>query len=125
MEQLLVHAFGDYIVQTSWMAGEKTSKWWPAIAHGLTYTAAFLLLTQSWLALVVIGGTHTVIDRFRLAKVVMWLKGYAVGKNRMSIADFYKLNELPGVPNYQYFWLIIIIDNTIHLGINYLSISYL
>lgn len=73
---LLAHLAGDYLLQSDWMAIEKTKRWWPAIAHGLVYTLPFALLTQSWEALAVIAGTHVVIDRFRLARHVCWAKNW-------------------------------------------------
>ncbi|WP_205679869.1 DUF3307 domain-containing protein [Paenarthrobacter ureafaciens] len=30
---LLAHLIGDYLIQSDWMASEKTKRWWPAIAH--------------------------------------------------------------------------------------------
>jgi len=59
---LLAHLIGDYILQSDWMANEKTKRWWPAWAHALTYGLPFLLVTQSPLALAVIIVTHAVID---------------------------------------------------------------
>lgn len=71
---LLAHLTGDYIAQSHWMATEKTHRWLPAVLHGLTYAACYLLATRSVLALLVIGGTHVVIDRYRLARHVVWAK---------------------------------------------------
>lgn len=81
---LLAHLAGDYLLQSDWMATQKLSKWWPAIAHGLTYTLPYVLVTQSPLALLVIGGTHVVIDRYRLARYVVWLKNQ-IGAKRTYI----------------------------------------
>jgi hypothetical protein len=44
---ILAHLVGDYLIQSDWMANEKTKRWWPAIAHGLTYTIPYVLVTQS------------------------------------------------------------------------------
>lgn len=71
---LLAHLVGDYLCQSHWMATEKTRRWWPAIAHGVTYTLPFLIVTRSPAALVVICLTHIVIDRYRLARYVVWAK---------------------------------------------------
>lgn len=69
------HFVGDYLIQTNKMATEKTQRWLPAIAHGLSYTLPFaLLVTRSPVALLVIGGTHILIDHWRLAKYVVWFK---------------------------------------------------
>ena len=71
---ILAHLVGDYLLQTHWMATQKTERWAPAILHGLTYTVPYVFVTQSPAALVVIAGTHIVIDRYRLARVVVWFK---------------------------------------------------
>lgn len=75
--ELLAHLAGDYLVQTHGMAVEKTSRWAPALVHAATYTACFLPVTRSWRALAVIGGTHAVIDRYRLARHLIWAKNQA------------------------------------------------
>ena len=33
MSELLAHALGDYVVQSDWMAAEKTQRHGPALAH--------------------------------------------------------------------------------------------
>ena len=68
MKRLIAHLWGDYIVQSTWMADNKTSRSLPALAHAASYAACFLPLTRRWQPLVVIGGTHFAIDRWRLAK---------------------------------------------------------
>jgi hypothetical protein len=73
---IIAHFVGDYILQSSWMAKEKTKHSFPAAAHALTYTMPFLLVTVSWQALLVIGVSHFYIDRYRLARYVCWAKNY-------------------------------------------------
>lgn len=73
-DQLLAHAVGDYILQSDWMANEKTKKSIAALAHIATYGLPFLLLRPSWTAYAVIVGTHFIIDRWRLARFVVALK---------------------------------------------------
>ena len=75
-DQLLAHACGDYILQSDWMATEKTKKSIAAFVHAMTYTIPFLLLTTSVAPLLVISGTHFVIDRWRLARYVVWAKNF-------------------------------------------------
>lgn len=75
-DQLVIHAVGDYVLQSDWMANTKTTKSVAALAHVVTYTAPFLLLTQSWMALSFILVTHFVIDRWRLARYVCWVKNF-------------------------------------------------
>ena len=76
MEQILCHLVGDYWAQSDWMAGNKTKSHWPAFCHAFTYTLIFLFITTSWKALLFIGGTHFLIDRFRLARYLCWAKNW-------------------------------------------------
>jgi hypothetical protein len=75
-DMLVLHAFGDYILQSDWMANQKTKSSWPALAHVITYTLPFLVLTRSPAALAIILGTHFVIDRWRLARYICWAKNF-------------------------------------------------
>lgn len=108
MELLLCHLVGDYVLQNQWMADNKTKSWFPAIVHALVYMIPFLFVTQSPIALLVIFGTHAVIDRYRLAKY--WCQFYRIGR---------------GAPDWLAVWLLILVDNTFHLIINYTCVTYL
>ena len=116
MNELLAHAVGDYIVQSDWMAAEKTRRHGPALAHAASYAACFLPLTRSWRALAVISGTHFVIDRWRLAKHMCW------AKNQVAPAAYRPGHTATGYgadkPDWMAVWLLIICDNTMHLLIN-------
>lgn len=79
-DMLLCHAVGDYLIQSDWMATEKLKKNSAAFAHALTYTMCFLFLTTSWKVLLFIGATHFVIDRWRLARYVVWVKNLLAPK---------------------------------------------
>lgn len=120
---VLAHMVGDYIIQSHWMATEKVKHWWPAVAHGITYTLPFLLLTQSLAALAVIAGTHIVIDRYRLAKHVVWLK------NQFAPLAFRPLHTDTGypadAPPWLATWLLIIADNVIHILIGVAAVLWL
>ncbi len=50
-DQLVAHAVGDYILQSHWMATEKTNQHFAAAAHAVVYTLPFALITQSPAAL--------------------------------------------------------------------------
>lgn len=81
MENLLAHLFGDYVLQSDWMANNKQQKWLPAIAHALTYGLCFLVMmlvtgTVSVPALAVIVLTHLAIDHWRLARYVVYAKNF-------------------------------------------------
>ncbi len=75
-DQLVLHALGDYVLQSDWMASQKTKRWVPTLAHVGVYALPFLLLTQSPAALLFIAGTHAVIDHWRLARFVCYVKNY-------------------------------------------------
>lgn len=124
---LLAHLIGDYLLQSHWMACEKTKRWWPAIAHGATYTVPHLIVTQSVWALLVIGGTHVVIDRLRLARFVVWAKNLVGPRSswapwpRRREATGYPLATPPGLA----MGLLFIADNTLHLAINAAAVMWL
>lgn len=127
LQIILAHLVGDYILQNDWMANEKTKRWLPAIVHGLIYTIPYTLITQSIPALVVISVTHMVIDRYRLVKPLVWAINQLVPKkNRYSWAEA-KANGgySADKPAWMSTWLMIIVDNTIHLCINAAAIYWL
>ncbi|RLA29302.1 MAG: DUF3307 domain-containing protein, partial [Gammaproteobacteria bacterium] len=43
-DQLIAHAVGDFLLQSEWMAREKTKRSLAALVHCLTYILPFLLL---------------------------------------------------------------------------------
>lgn len=115
----LAHLVGDYLIQSHWMAIEKTSKWLPAVAHGITYTLAYMLLTLNPWALLIIGGTHIIIDHYRLARHVVFIKNF-LGPRRTwpTWKDSNKTGYPSTTPDWLATWLMIIGDNTLHLLIN-------
>ena len=77
--QLVAHAIGDYVLQSDWMANQKIKRLWIALVHALTYYIPFAFLVpdismKAWLVIVI---THAVIDRWRLARYVCWLKNWS------------------------------------------------
>lgn len=123
---ILAHFVGDYILQSGWMANEKTKRWRPAIAHGLAYTLPFILVTQNPWALLIIGGTHIIIDRYRLAKYVTFSKEFIAPRAYWPTWSDSKDNAgFPStVPPWLSFWLMFIADNTIHMGLNFAAIAF-
>lgn len=128
---LLAHLVGDYLIQSHWMATEKTKRWWPAVAHAVTYGLPFLLITRNPVALAVIVGTHAVIDRYRLARHVVWAKNHLAPWRRevmpgvrrwvrpvQSWSHCSGTGYPPDTPPWLAVWLLIIADNTLHLLIN-------
>ena len=119
-EGLLAHLVGDYLLQSHWMATEKVKRWWPALAHGVAYTLPFLIITRSLWALLAIGGTHAVIDRYRVAKYVSWAKNLIGPKSFRTPLSEAVTNSgyAAAVPAGLATALLIIADNTMHLAIN-------
>ena len=113
-DQILAHLVGDYILQSHWMATEKTKRSAAAAAHALTYTLPFLFITLDPMALAIISGTHFVIDRWRLARFVVWAKNTPWQPwAECSGTGYHK-----DVPPWLSVWLLIIADNTLHLLCN-------
>lgn len=123
-DQLVVHAIGDYCLQSSWMANEKTKSHLPALAHVLVYGAGFLFLRPSALALAVIVGTHFVIDRWRLARFVVWAKNY-LGPGNPPWRECKATGYPQTVPPWLATWLLIIADNVMHVLINGAALRWL
>jgi Protein of unknown function (DUF3307) len=122
-DQLLVHALGDYILQSDWMANNKTKHWWPALAHAAIYSLPFILFQPSAAAWLVIFGTHFLIDRYRLARYVVWTKNW-LGPNQPwkdCAATGYPADR----PAWLAVWLLIIADNVLHVAINGAALSWL
>ncbi len=152
-DALVAHAVGDYILQSSWMATEKTKRNLAAAAHAVTYSIPFLLLTRSPLALAFIAGTHFVVDRWRLARYVVWARNFLAPKHvfKVGIArvpptvmfDFKdleveaqyqrnhpwsecsKTGEHEDKPDWLAVWLLIVVDNILHVLLNALALRYL
>ena len=129
MEQLILHLVGDYITQTDWMAREKTRRGLAAGAHAVVYSLPFLLLSPSAMAFVVILLTHYLIDRYRLARYVIFAKNWITDQSLRW--EWCKNTGYPSagfpneVPPWLAVWLMIIADNTMHLAINYCALRWL
>jgi len=136
MIQLILHLIGDYVTQSDWMAQNKTKQSLPAFCHAVVYSLPFLLI-GSCAAWVVIMSTHFLIDRFRLARYVVY------GKNFLAPKFWCKSGEAittlwwrpwaecsatgyhDTAPAWLAVWLMIAADNTLHLAINYCSLKWL
>ena len=139
MEQLILHLFGDYVTQSDWMALNKTKSTWAAFCHATVYSLPFLLIgsLSAWL---VIWSTHLLIDRFRLARFVVYAKNFLspptlegfycprMGKKQewwhpwseCSATGYHK-----DTPPWLAVWLLIAADNTLHLAINAGALAWL
>ena len=120
MLQLLSHLWGDYIFQNNWMATQKTKftleGWIACLIHCILYTLPFCFFVHSYIAIFVVFITHFVMDKFRLAKYICQVKNL----------EFKGINGFSDTtPIWLSTWLLIIVDNILHITINYLSIKYL
>jgi hypothetical protein len=94
--------------------------------HALVYSLGFLFLRPSLAACVVILGSHFLIDRYRLARYVVWAKNCLApaGQNppwAQCSATGYPAER----PAWLAVWLLIIGDNVLHLICNGLALKFL
>jgi cytochrome c oxidase subunit IV len=125
-DQLVAHMVGDYILQSHWMATEKTKNGMAALIHASSYTLPFLLITTAWKALFIIFWTHYLIDRFRLARYVVWLKNgpmrWSDEEGEWCMKHITATGYQDDVPMWLSVWLLIITDNTLHVICNGVAI---
>jgi hypothetical protein len=100
------------------MAREKVNRWCPALLHAGIYAAPFIL-AGSWRAVVVIGLTHALIDRYRLVRFLLKLKEWRFREYWGYVTD-----GAHGKPAWMWVWLMIVADNALHLTVNYLALRY-
>lgn len=146
-DQILAHLIGDYILQSDWMANEKTKRSVAAAAHAVTYALPFLFFRPSIAAFAFVVVTHFVIDRWRLARFVVWAKNFiaprrglcALPKEGQSASCDGRCPQRrnlpwsectvtgypPDRPVWLTVWLLIIADNTLHLICNGLALRWL
>lgn len=133
-DQIVCHLVGDYILQSEWMASEKTKQSLAAICHVLAYSVAFLFLRPSIAAMAFIIVTHFIIDRWRLARYVVWAKNF-IAPWQMSEpwvfrSDNPNWSECKATgypsnrPDWLAVWLLIVADNTLHLICNGVALKY-
>ena len=125
MAQLIFHLIGDYLLQSTWMAENKSRATWPAFCHATVYSLPFLLI-GSIAAVLLIGLTHLAIDRFQLARYLIFAKDRLGPRStwkpwsQCSVTGY--SNEMPVFLSTG---LAIICDNTLHLTINYAALRWL
>lgn len=110
-DQILLHLVGDYLLQSHWMAQNKTKRDLPCLIHTILYSLPFLLITTNPTAILCIWASHYLIDRHSLAKYVVWAKNGMRGPITPT-------GYPEDVPPWLAVWLYIIADNTLHLICN-------
>lgn len=148
-DQLVCHAIGDYVLQSDWMANEKTKRSVAALAHVLTYALPFLALRPSPAALTLIIATHFMIDRWRLARYVCWAKNllapvkldarsssgleawfdawfdFPASSTNPPWRECSATGYPPDRPQWLAVWLLIIADNVLHVLCNAAALAWL
>jgi hypothetical protein len=125
-DQLVCHLVGDYVTQSHWMAIVKTQRFVPAALHACIYSLLFILFRPSIPAFLVILVSHFLIDRYRLARYLVWVKNWIApwGYNlpwEMCTKTGYPSN----LPDWLTVWLFIAADNVCHIVVNGLALKYL
>jgi len=151
-DQLVCHLIGDYVLQSDWMAARKRQESAAAALHAFAYALPFVVLGVSGLAWVVIVGTHFVIDRWGLARYVVWAKNFLAPRTTVEIEYvpafvtvagkelhderthlqrwWHPWRECRGTgypparPVWLATWLLIIADNVLHIVINGAAIAW-
>lgn len=128
-DQIVAHLVGDYILQSDWMANEKTKQSLAATVHALTYSLPFLFFRPSLTAFAFVAVTHFVIDRWRLARFVVWAKNFAAPwgwrPSRAPWSEYAATGYHTSRPPWMAVWLLIIADNTMHLLCNGIALRWL
>lgn len=136
------------------MANEKTKQHWAAFWHALVYSLGFVVFAPSLKAGLVIFGTHFLIDRYRLARYVVWAKNAALAPSmwwwKMFGATAWQSGPIcppgaevtfagatlpfsecsgtgypPDRPAWLAVWLLIFADNIMHICINGAALKFL
>jgi len=134
--QIILHLWGDYVIQNHAMANRKrTSMLW-AVLHAVTYAIPFALVLLACntsidtvigevaitnhrpilIALAVIIGTHAILDRY--APHQRWMKWWGIGQPSAFFEQIGLEQPQKTAPAFLGVWLGIIVDNTLHLTIN-------
>lgn len=124
-DQLVLHFVGDYLLQSGWMATQKSKKVYVAAVHALVYALPFLLLRPSMAAFAFIVVTHTAMDRLRLARYLVWAKNWLGPYRPLSWSECRETGYPPSQPAWMNVWLLIIVDNTLHVIMNGFALAYL
>lgn len=126
MEQLIAHVFGDYILQSDWMAAKKRGSLAVATIHALAYSLPFLFLQPSFAAWYFIVVTHALIDHLGLARYLCFAKNFLAPRSewpKWEDTNFSGYNKSKDL--WMSTWLYIIADNGLHLLANYCALRWL
>jgi len=116
-DQLVAHLVGDYLLQSDWMAKEKGRNSIAALVHVVFYTLPFVFITRNPLALGLIALSHFIIDRWSLARMVVWAKNRPWPGSR-PWSECRETGFDPDTPKWLAVWLLIVVDNLLHILAN-------
>jgi len=123
-DQLVAHLVGDFMLQNDWMAREKNHKSLACFVHVIVYTLPFLFITTNPATLLVIAGTHFIIDRWRINRFLIWSRNlFFPGRRPWSECSETGFNQ--ELPLHLARLLYIAFDSALHILINGLAIYYL
>ncbi|MBM6617043.1 DUF3307 domain-containing protein [Bacillus suaedaesalsae] len=104
---LIGHLIGDFLLQTSWMAQYKATRWIPLLSHVTVYTAVVSLmgyfsggLSFTGIAIIFIG--HIILDRRTF--VEFWVSRIQMAKGQSKD------------------WLMIVADQIFHIILLFVAI---
>lgn len=135
-DQIVAHCIGDYLLQSDWMANKKRTENLAAAWHALVYTLPFLWFRPTPGALFVVFGTHYLIDRYGLARYVVWAKNFLAPRwlsvpldrpGTMERNPPWSVCRGTGYPPDRppFLAVLIIADNILHVVINGLALRFL
>lgn len=106
------------------MAREKVRNSFACLVHVVVYTLPFLLITQVPETLLVIAGSHFLIDRWRLPKYLIWVRNLPFPGHR-PWSECNRTGFSDDIPADLARLLYIIVDGVCHVLINGVAIYYL
>lgn len=98
---LLGHLVGDYLLQTSWMAMNKASRWLPLLTHCLIYTLSLIVA-------MIVGGVP-----IHSGVVLLIFFSHVFLDKRFFVVWWTR--TIMGVKNPEGNWLTIVVDQVFHL----------
>lgn len=125
-DQILAHAVSDYFLQSHWAATNKTHLSLACAVHVACYVPLFALFKPSITAFLFIAVTHFIIDRWRLARYLVFVKNFIAPRSAWpQWADCSETGFHHSVPDWLAKWLLIIVDNLAHIVLNGIALKYL
>ena len=132
---VLSHFIGDFILQSHYIAERKLKNFLVCVLHVLLYIIPFyFLVSANWKFLFVVAAAHLLIDFFRVAEYLSWIKNVLFNPKILILdkAELHRYNLQnckfgypKDVPEHVAFWLMIAVDQILHVSTNALIYYYL